>query len=40
MVQKGGIKALVTLLMKSQDKDAQRFSALALANVASARKSV
>ena len=36
MVQKGGVKSLLLLLTKSQDADAQRFSALALANTSSA----
>ena len=36
MVQKGGVKSLLMLLTKSSDADAQRFSALALANAASA----
>ena len=36
MVQKGGVKSLLMLLTKSVDADAQRFSALALANAASA----
>ena len=36
MVQKGGVKSLLMLLTKSTDADAQRFSALALANAASA----
>lgn len=38
LVQKGGIKSLLLLLTKSTDTDAQRFSALAIANAASARK--
>lgn len=38
MVQKGGVKSLIQLLTKSIDIDAQRFSALALGNTASARK--
>eukprot|EP01032_Pedospumella_encystans_P029802 gene29802-33642_t len=36
MVQKGGVKSLIILLTKSTDADAQRFSALALGNAASA----
>lgn len=36
MVQKGGVKSLLILLTKSIDADAQRFSALALGNAASA----
>jgi hypothetical protein len=36
IVKKGGIKSLVTLLNGSSDNEAQRFAALALANVASA----
>lgn len=36
LVQKGGVKSLLHLIGKSQDTDAQRFSALALANAASA----
>lgn len=36
MVQKGSVKSLLLLLTKSSDKDARRFSALALANLASA----
>ena len=39
MVHKGAVKSLLLLLTKSQDKDAQRFAALALANVASAGSS-
>jgi hypothetical protein len=38
LVQKGGVKSLLILLTKSIDIDAQRFSALALGNSASARK--
>lgn len=38
MVQKGGVKSLLILLSQSTDTDAQRFSALALGNVASAGK--
>lgn len=38
MVQKGGVKSLLTLLTKSIDADAQRFAALALGNTASAGK--
>jgi hypothetical protein len=38
MVQKGGVKSLLILLTKSVDLDAQRFSALALGNAASACK--
>lgn len=38
IVTKGGVKTLLHLLVKSQDIDAQRFSALALANCASARE--
>lgn len=38
IVTKGGVKTLLHLLVKSQDLDAQRFSALALANCASARE--
>jgi hypothetical protein len=38
LVQKGGVKSLLILLTKSIDADAQRFSALALGNAASARK--
>lgn len=37
-MQKGGVKSLLILLQKSIDTDAQRFSALAIANTASARK--
>jgi len=40
MVQKGGIRSLLILLTKSQDADAQRFAALALANASSACKFV
>lgn len=36
LVQKGGVKSLLILLTKSIDADAQRFSALALGNAASA----
>lgn len=36
MVHKGAVKSLLMLLTKSQDNDAQRFSALALANACSA----
>jgi hypothetical protein len=36
IVKKGGCKSLIQLLMKSSDQEAQRFSALALANIASA----
>lgn len=36
MVQKGGIKSLLLLITRSKDRDAQRFSALALANISSA----
>ena len=36
IVKKGGCKSLIQLLTKSSDNEAQRFSALALANVASA----
>ena len=36
IVQKGGVKSLLTLMTKSQDPDAQRFSALALGNCSSA----
>lgn len=36
IVKKGGCKSLIQLLMKSSDNEAQRFSALALANIASA----
>lgn len=36
LVQKGGVKSLLILLTKSVDIDAQRFSALALGNAASA----
>lgn len=36
LVQKGGIKTLLILLIKSIDADAQRFSALALGNASSA----
>ena len=35
LVQKGGVKSLLKLLEKSPDQEAQRFSALALGNVAS-----
>ena len=35
MVTKGGVKSLVSLLERSSDQEAQRFSALALANMAS-----
>jgi hypothetical protein len=37
MVQKGGVKSLLILLTRSQDTDAQRFAALALANTASGK---
>lgn len=37
IVQKGGVKSLVNLLVKSTDSEAHRFSALALANCASAQ---
>jgi hypothetical protein len=37
IVQKGGVKSLVTLIAKSSDPEAQRFAALALANCASAQ---
>ena len=40
MVQKGGVKSLVTLITKSPDSDAQRFAALALANAASAGEAI
>ena len=36
IVKKGGCKSLIQLLMKSSDQEAQRFSALAIANIASA----
>ena len=36
LVTKGGVKTLLILLTKSTDTDAQRFSALALANASSA----
>jgi hypothetical protein len=36
MVKKGSVKSLLTLLKGSQDAEAQRFAALALANCASA----
>ena len=36
IVQKGGIKSLLVILTRSIDADAQRFAALALANLASA----
>lgn len=36
MVQKGGVKSLLILLVKSIDVDAQRFAALAMGNAASA----
>jgi kinesin family protein 5 len=36
IVQKGGIKSLLILLTRSTETDAQRFSALAIANAASA----
>jgi len=36
IVKKGGCKSLIQLLTKSSDAEAQRFSALALANIASA----
>ena len=36
IVKKGGSKSLIQLLTKSSDAEAQRFSALALANIASA----
>ena len=36
LVQKGGVRSLLSLLMKSSDSDAQRFSALALGNAGSA----
>ena len=36
IVKKGGIKSLVNLLAGSQDNEAQRFSALAIGNCASA----
>ena len=35
IVKKGGIKSLLRLLTSSQDAEAQRFSALAMANCAS-----
>jgi len=36
IVKKGGCKSLIQLLMKSSDNEAQRFAALAIANIASA----
>ena len=36
MIQKGGTKSLLMLLTKSSDTDAQRFSAMAMGNAASA----
>ena len=36
IVKKGGCKSLIQLLMKSTDNEAQRFAALAIANIASA----
>ena len=36
MVQKGAVKSALMILTKSLDLDAQRFSALALANMSSA----
>ena len=36
MVKKGAVKSLLALLTGSEDAEAQRFSALALANMASA----
>lgn len=36
IVQKGGVKSLLVILTRSVEADAQRFAALALANVASA----
>jgi hypothetical protein len=36
MVKKGAVKSLLTILTQSEDAEAQRFSALALANCASA----
>lgn len=36
MVQKGAVKSLLLLLTKSNDKDAQRFASLGIANLASA----
>jgi hypothetical protein len=36
IVKKGGIKSLINLMTKSSDAEAQRFSALAIANCASA----
>ena len=35
MVQKGGVKSLIQLLERSADQEAQRFSALAIGNIAS-----